>query len=52
MLCLVPLFLRRRIVKNSWGAKWGENGYIRMQRNVKSSTGLCGLAIDASFATL
>ena len=37
------------LVKNSWGQKWGENGYIRMRRNVRSKSGLCGLAIDASF---
>lgn len=40
------------IVKNSWTADWGENGYIRMKRNIKSSTGLCGIAIDASFPNL
>ena len=37
------------IVKNSWTNKWGENGYIRMRRNVRSESGLCGISIDASF---
>jgi len=27
------------IVRNSWGSKWGENGYFRMVRG----TGLCGI---------
>jgi KDEL-tailed cysteine endopeptidase len=36
------------IVKNSWGPKWGEGGYIRMQRGVGDG-GLCGIAMDASF---
>jgi KDEL-tailed cysteine endopeptidase len=37
------------IVKNSWGAEWGENGYIRMKRNVKDKKGLCGIAMAASY---
>lgn len=38
------------IVRNSWGANWGESGYLKMQRNVASSSGLCGLAIEPSYA--
>ncbi|KAB2611616.1 ervatamin-B-like [Pyrus ussuriensis x Pyrus communis] len=39
------------LVKNSWGAKWGEAGYIRMQRDVSAPEGLCGIAMSASYPT-
>ncbi|EPS65491.1 hypothetical protein M569_09284 [Genlisea aurea] len=37
------------IVKNSWGDKWGEKGYIRMKRNTGKPEGLCGINKMASF---
>ncbi|KAL8457123.1 hypothetical protein ACS0TY_035094 [Phlomoides rotata] len=36
-------------VKNSWGAEWGEKGYIRMERGIKAKEGLCGIAMEASY---
>ncbi|XP_050206834.1 senescence-specific cysteine protease SAG39-like [Mercurialis annua] len=37
------------LVKNSWGKKWGEKGFVRMEKNVQSKEGLCGIATDCSY---
>ncbi|XP_075087110.1 cysteine protease XCP1-like [Nicotiana tabacum] len=37
------------IVKNSWGPKWGEKGFIRMKRNTGKPAGICGINKMASF---
>ncbi|KAL8491546.1 hypothetical protein ACS0TY_023228 [Phlomoides rotata] len=39
------------IVKNSWGPKWGEKGFIRMKRNTGKPDGICGINKMASFPT-
>ncbi|ONK70176.1 uncharacterized protein A4U43_C05F31050 [Asparagus officinalis] len=39
------------IVKNSWGPRWGEKGYIRMKRNTGKPEGLCGINKMASYPT-
>ena len=42
------------LVKNSWSASWGDEGYIKIFRNsIESSTkGMCGIAMDASYPTM
>jgi len=35
------------LIKNSWGAYWGDNGYIKMERNADN---MCGIASNAVIA--
>lgn len=35
------------IVKNSWGTRWGDNGYIKIA--VESGAGVCGIQTGASY---
>ncbi|KAL9233999.1 hypothetical protein vseg_008924 [Gypsophila vaccaria] len=37
------------LVKNSWGTKWGEKGFMRIKRDVGVAHGLCGIAMMPSY---
>ncbi len=40
------------LVRNSWGSGWGEQGYIRFDRQVQTSTGICAICSVASYPTV
>ena len=38
------------LVKNSWGADWGDGGYVRIARTEsENDPGVCGIAMQASY---
>jgi KDEL-tailed cysteine endopeptidase len=37
------------LVRNSWGASWGEAGYIRIYRSSSNGVGMCGLLSEPSY---
>eukprot|EP01016_Furgasonia_blochmanni_P026317 TRINITY_DN27_c0_g1_i1.p1 TRINITY_DN27_c0_g1~~TRINITY_DN27_c0_g1_i1.p1 ORF type:complete len:421 (-),score=148.91 TRINITY_DN27_c0_g1_i1:54-1316(-) len=39
------------VVRNSWGANWGDNGYVKILRQKGKGAGICGIAKMASYPT-
>ncbi|KAM7277045.1 hypothetical protein ACFE04_018911 [Oxalis oulophora] len=37
------------LVRNTWGTKWGENGYAKFKRDVTQPQGTCGIAMMSSY---
>jgi C1A family cysteine protease len=41
------------LVKNSWSASWGDNGYVKIERSESTNdAGVCGIAMDPSFPSV
>lgn len=39
------------LVKNSWGASWGESGYVKIAAADEANGGICGILKSASYPT-
>ena len=39
--------LEYAIVRNQWGTDWADNGFINVYLDKNSSSGVCGIYLDA-----
>ena len=40
------------IVRNSWGANWGDKGYVRIANTGRNEAGICGINQAASYPVI
>ena len=40
------------LIKNSWGERWGEKGYMKLLRESGEPGGVCGIAMQASYPVM
>jgi C1A family cysteine protease len=40
------------IIKNSWGTRWGNQGYIWLEKGISKSSGTCGICMAASWPSV